>query len=75
MVSGYSIMQLGSGIFILTACDGLFHEKTDDIPGCGLSTRTLGSPLVVIAEGVSVPLFNNRKKKASVQKFIIKLVV
>jgi hypothetical protein len=88
MVSRYSIMQLGSVIIILTACDGryrfstpktckafelkllmafnnrikmrsgyrLFHEKTEDFPGCGLPTRALGSPLVVIAEVVGVPL-------------------
>jgi hypothetical protein len=48
-----------------TACEGQFHEKTEDFPGCGLSTRTLGSPLVVIAEGVGVPLFNKRKKHST----------
>jgi hypothetical protein len=37
-------------------------KKTADFPGCGLSTRTLGSPLVVVAKVVGVPLFNKRKK-------------
>ncbi len=39
-----------------------FMKKTEDFPGCSLSTRTLGSPLVVIAEVVAVPLFKKSKK-------------
>jgi hypothetical protein len=41
-------------------------KKTEDVPGCRLSPRTLGSPLVVIAEVVGVPL-SNKRKKATVQ--------
>jgi hypothetical protein len=45
----------------------LFHEKTEDFPGCSLSPRTLGSPLVVIAGVGGVPLFNKRKKSHSTE--------